>query len=163
MNLQSLLNDISQSVRELSYKLNPSILEKQGVVEALKQFLNRMNQTNAIKVNLNSDSWQPVDDFVKKNVYRIVTELINNTLKYAKASEVNIVLKNCTTFIEIEYDDNGVGFDMETVMKKPDGNGLTNIKNRLSALNGDFKIFSKPNEGVNIRIIINLMNKFSNN
>ncbi len=155
INLQSLLEEVSQSVRDLSNKLNPAILDKQGVVEALKQFISKVNQTNAIKINLDSENWKLLDDFIKKNIYRIITELINNTLKYANANEVNIFLKNENDIIEVEYSDDGKGFDIEEVQKKSKGMGLSSIKNRLSALNGDMKIVSEKNRGVQIKITIN--------
>lgn len=91
------------------------------------------------------------------NIYRIVQESINNTLKYAEASLVNIQLIMAEKNLEINISDNGKGFDIKEVQL---GNGLNNIKKRADNLEAIVKIISKLNYGTTIllKIPLNTLN-----
>ena len=85
-----------------------------------------------------------------RNLIMIFKEVYNNILKHAKATKVTVTLNLTeTNELLITISDNGVGFDAETVQK---GNGVKNIKNRISRMTGDVRITSVKNEGTKIRI-----------
>ena len=83
------------------------------------------------------------------NVFRIIQEAINNTLKYAEATEVSIEIYENDTEVFMEIKDNGKGFDMNTVSI---GNGLENMQQRVKELDGAISIFSEINKGTTINL-----------
>jgi len=88
----------------------------------------------------------------------VILELINNTLKHASANEVEITLELEDKLLILNYNDNGVGFDVERTLEKKahKGMGLSNIMSRITAVNGTFKIFSSANKGTSVIIKIRI-------
>ncbi len=85
------------------------------------------------------------------NLYRTIQEAINNAIKYSDAKDINVYVQKDTDQIKIVIDDNGKGFDMETV---DFGNGLYNMNKRIEEVNGIYKIESEPNKGTTITILL---------
>ena len=85
------------------------------------------------------------------NLYRTIQEAVNNALKYANASEMEVNVLNKNKQIKIEIKDNGNGFDINKVNL---GNGLQNMKKRIEEINGNISFDSKINEGTLITILI---------
>ena len=94
------------------------------------------------------------------HVFRIVQELINNSLRHGKANELVIYMEQNTTGFILRYQDNGIGFTVKEVKEKP-GIGLQNIKTRVKILNGELKVESTPNSGSQFIIRCNYENKNS--
>lgn len=84
------------------------------------------------------------------NLYRTIQEAVNNAIKYAKASTVSIAVKRIENQIKITIQDNGIGFDENSVQK---GNGLQNMKKRIEDIGGKFNLVSS-NEGTKVNISI---------
>ena len=82
---------------------------------------------------------------IKFAIFRILQELITNSFKHGKASEINVQLHEQNNWLELSYEDNGGGF---SISEKPQGRGLLNVRDRLKILNGDLHIESKKNKGV---------------
>jgi len=89
--------------------------------------------------------------FVGLNIFRTIQEVVNNALKYADATAINIEIFSRDNFIEIKAGDNGKGFDVESISK---GNGLNNMEKRIEDIGGNFSLESKPSEGTQITINI---------
>lgn len=83
------------------------------------------------------------------NIFRVFQEAINNTIKYAEATEINILISENPTNIKFEIKDNGKGFDKNTVEL---GNGLENMQQRIIEVGGTILINSQPNKGTSIII-----------
>ncbi|MGL2963160.1 tetratricopeptide repeat-containing sensor histidine kinase [Flavobacterium sp. RSB2_4_14] len=83
------------------------------------------------------------------NLYRTMQEAVNNAIKYAEATQIEVKVFQSNNQIQIEIKDNGKGFDIETV---DFGNGLNNMKKRIEEVNGHFEIQSIVNQGTNIKI-----------
>jgi signal transduction histidine kinase len=73
---------------------------------------------------------------IEINVYRIVSELLSNSAKHSKATEIRLWVSMEGDFLDLKYSDNGQGFDFESLQKTSTSLGLSNIKNRVSFLNG---------------------------
>ncbi|GEC77552.1 tetratricopeptide repeat-containing sensor histidine kinase [Flavobacterium aquatile] len=86
------------------------------------------------------------------NIYRTIQEAINNAVKYSEASEISVDITNENDQIKIEIQDNGKGFDINTI---DFGNGLYNMKKRVEEVAGVLKIESNINRGTIINILIN--------
>jgi signal transduction histidine kinase len=87
------------------------------------------------------------------NIFRVIQEAINNAIKYANASSINIELKNDSENFIVLIQDDGIGFDIRTIKN---GNGLSNMEARISEIEGKIKITSKKNIGTIIQIICKL-------
>ena len=87
-------------------------------------------------------------------MYRVVCELINNTLKHADANTIVIDLHTEEQVLYLEYIDNGKGFDVEA--KSTSGMGLENMRYRLKSGNGDIQIRSEKGRGVRAYAYINV-------
>jgi len=88
---------------------------------------------------------------IQKAIFRIIQELVTNTLKYASATEIDVELIDIENNINLVYTDNGIGFDKNNYKK---GIGIENIFKRLDAIGGQCEINSKPGEGVTFVILI---------
>jgi len=142
------------AVREISNNLSPHLLEAFGLKKALLSFYNSIAVSQKPVLELEKYS---IPKELSKNteviIYRIICELINNTLKHAKASKITVGDFHHLRKLEIHYSDNGYGFDPET---KATGNGLANISSRVKSLDGKVNIFSKKNNGFYMKINIPL-------
>lgn len=143
------------TVREISNNLSPHLLEAFGLKKALLSFYNSITVSQKPSLQLEKYS---IPKGLPKNIeviiYRILCELINNTLKHAAATKITIGLFEHLRKLEIHYNDNGHGFDPDT--SSPKGNGLANIKSRVKSLDGKVNIFTNKNDGFYMKINIPL-------
>jgi signal transduction histidine kinase len=84
-------------------------------------------------------------------VFRIVQEQVNNIVKHAEASRIIIRLVNDDDLLVLEINDDGNGFDTESIKR---GLGLTNMKNRAELLGGNFSLISTPGKGTTVLVTI---------
>ena len=85
------------------------------------------------------------------NLFRVFQEIINNALKHSEASEIKIMFSTRNNKVQFQITDNGIGFNTENYEA---GNGLSNIKTRISDINGSCEVTSKENEGTSYKINI---------
>jgi signal transduction histidine kinase len=144
------INDLSN----LSHSLSSEIILNNGIIVALEQEQNQLKESGLFEIDF-SITGNPV--FLKNNtelvIFRIVQEALNNIVKHASASAINMHLHYGDDQLLIEICDNGKGFIVETNYR---GTGLQNIKKRTAFLNGDLEIKSALNTGTRIKIKIPL-------
>ncbi|OJJ20462.1 hypothetical protein BKI52_18570 [marine bacterium AO1-C] len=161
-----------QSVRQISHNLLPPLLESFGLVEALQDFVDKLNGADAFQINF-EHNWQdqPRLDIQKElALFRIVQELINNTLKHAQAQHIRVHLFVGQQKLKLLYEDDGIGFEMtehrtsEHQLIKPlkeqpskKGLGLKNIESRVQVLNGHMSFHSEKGKGLQVEIHLNLV------
>lgn len=133
-----------QQVRAISHNLIPPSLENFSLVEAIETYCQSMKNTHKVEVNflfigddLKFNKRQEI------NIFRIVQELINNSIKHAFATEINVQLSHRNHNMLITVEDNGKGFNVNQEFK--DGIGFKNIKSRVEYLNAEFDIISNKN------------------
>ena len=143
---------VSQEVRGVSHKLNMSALADQGMKEAVYDalMLNHFPENIELRINLPEDLEIKGFD-VKVNFIRILQELVQNTIKYADASKIDINLKQSTKKIVLIYSDNGNGCELDEIKE---GNGLGNIQDRVKFLNGTIHLDSQAGNGFYCQIEI---------
>ncbi len=143
-----------QTTREVSQGLSSVILTKYGYVDAVLNFIKSINDTQKLLINLSFNTKARFNSLRETTLYRITTELINNTLKYAGATHVNIsyFYSREKNRINFTFTDNGIGFDLALVEKKKDGLGLLNIQQRLTLIRGVITIKTAPGKGLEIYI-----------
>ncbi|HEX8331065.1 MAG TPA: PAS domain-containing sensor histidine kinase [Segetibacter sp.] len=138
-------------IRKLSYSLVSFDLQEFGINYAITSFISAMKTTGAINFNLDLEPGieSILETDKKLHIYRIIQEAINNVLKHAEATRVDILLKVKGDLIYLTIKDNGKGFKMNKV--KPSV-GLSSIKNRVKLLKGHFHITAPEQQGTNIEI-----------
>ena len=152
----NLLDEAVQEVRRISHNLISGILMKFGLAPALKDLCETVDGTDKIKTNLFLHGLdERMETQTEISVYRIIQELISNTLKHAKASEIDIHVTRRDGNLNILVEDNGQGFDTR---EKHDGIGLKNIRSRVDKLNGSITIESIKNKGTTVNIDIPIQN-----
>ena len=143
----NLLDSAVEEVRTISRNLQPTALKRYGLVPALKDLINRLDQEGMPEMFFQPyDVPEKMDEIVSLSIFRVIQELLNNSIKYAKATEILIQLNSDGEDLHLQYEDDGVGFDYDNLTKK--GMGLENIYSRINYLKGTIVIDSKPNEGV---------------
>lgn len=146
-----LLDTTSSEARKISHNLMPGALVKFGLVEALQDFCSTINSSNSLKINFQSFGINNrLPETIEIMIYRIVQELINNTLKHANASECIVQLMGSENSLHLTVEDNGAGFDKKKV-ENP-GIGLNNIQSRVDYLNGKLEIDSEIGVGTTVSI-----------
>jgi len=146
-NIIAINNKTIESSRQIAHHLYPPVLEKFGLMDALKELVLDFNNTNVISIQL---SFELV--FSKKvtnmhlQIFRIIQELINNSIKHGKATAIDINFLSNNSVSSCVYSDNGIGFD-SSQLEKTKGLGFSNIENRIQNINGTFNLISEINKG----------------
>ena len=146
------LKNAFATLREISNKLSPHILHNFGLVHAINNFIETIVTKNIrfdFKTNIESMRFK---NDIEISMYRIVTELINNTLKYSMANKIGLELFAENGILNACYTDNGKGFNLEQIEKRGKGFGLINIRNRIKTIQGDIDIGSEINKGITVAI-----------
>ncbi|MDX6745720.1 histidine kinase [Polaribacter sp. PL03] len=143
-----------ESARKIAHNLLPPILEEFGLKDALEELADSFNNSRKITIEYNLK--YPKTYLTPENelhLFRIVQELINNSIRHGKAknSSINIYLKDNNLFIN--YTDDGIGFNLNNVENKK-GLGMKNIESRVALLEGNHTISSEENKGFKIFIIL---------
>jgi signal transduction histidine kinase len=140
-----LVDESINEIRDVSHQLLPSFIISKGLKVALEELCFKFKNPN-IKIDVNiSELPDSLNSTVKINVYRIIQECLNNIIKHADAKHIFVTLDADDTFLHGLIEDNGIGFDTNSEMKK--GIGLHNIKTRVEFLKGELEINSEPDKG----------------
>jgi len=155
VNTNKLIDESLSAIKEISNKLSPHILNNFGLQRAVKSFIERLESTNKLHIKVNSNIEDIRFDYnIEVVLYRIVCELITNTINHSGATEANIDLNYDHNHLTLDYFDNGKGFDTEKVLSSDTGMGFSNIQSRIKSINGTLNVISNPEEGVFISVAI---------
>ncbi|PBJ06665.1 sensor histidine kinase [Flavobacterium sp. ACN6] len=150
-NINEMLNDSIKELRNISQNLMPESLMKLGLEHALKDLcVSHSNSETTVEFQYLIKKAK-LPQHLEIMIYRIIQELLNNSLKYAKASQILVSCSQNKDVFFITVEDNGVGFNVKHAEKR-EGMGLRNIKNRVAFLNGKLEIDSVINKGTSTYI-----------
>ena len=158
-NLQVHVNQLADDVRQISHQLHPSILDDLGLVPALTELCEEFSAREGIEVAFESESVPhvlPVD--LASCLYRVSQEALHNIWKHARASQARLKLSASGDGIHLCIHDNGVGFDSEAGLSRP-GLGIVSMKERISLVQGDLSIDSRPGQGTEVKVFVPLSRK----
>lgn len=134
---KEMFDEAIQNVRRISKELLPSTLDNFGLIAALEEFAHKMTQHTGIHITFNYDEKpERFDPKIELPLYRIVQELVNNSLKHSGATEIEISLMKQPSRLLVTVQDNGRGFELAEVQQANNGLGLRNIESRLSVIDG---------------------------
>lgn len=156
---KGLLDEAIHNAKEIANNLKPDIISRFGLIPAIKAYCEMINKTGLVTINFDTGpESEKLDEDLEVTLYRVVKELINNTLKHASADKIDINLKCKEKLLTFYYYDNGIGFDVEQAMQKKThkGMGLSNIMSRIKAANGMCKIYSEEGKGTRVEIGIRI-------
>ena len=154
-NTELVINESIKSIKEISDNLSPHVLSNFGLVRALSNFINKINIAKTIRNSLITElKDERFDPNVEVVLYRVVCELINNTIKHAQAKKINISLLIDSEYLTIVYKDDGKGFDVSKIVEQQGGNGMgfSNIYSRINSLKGEINIESENKKGTQVTI-----------
>jgi two-component system sensor histidine kinase UhpB len=152
----SAANQIYDGMHNIIRQLRPGSLDNLGLAETLKDVVSSYQMQNPnIKINLQlKGDLHGLGETVSINLYRIVQESINNALKYAEATTIDVKLtKFKTDNLQLDIVDNGKGMDVESV-DQTSHFGILGMRERAQALHGSFKIVSVKDKGTAIHVKI---------
>jgi len=136
------IREAMTTIREISNNLSPQTLTDYGLVSALNAFIQRLNAINVIRATMKMEGMEKrLPNQIEVSLYRVITELINNTLKHSGASELCIQLVKTEERLVMQYKDNGRGIQEEQ-LNENGGMGLVNIANRLKSIDGSVTFHS---------------------
>ncbi|MBO9586652.1 MAG: sensor histidine kinase [Flavobacterium sp.] len=156
------LDETYQQVRNLSHTLLPKKFSQNKFLEVLESYLNNISEASKIQISYipyPKKEINELDENIQIEIFKIIQELLTNTIKHAQASKIEIQLNYIENIFNLLFEDNGIGFESENILK---GIGLINLENRISKLNGSFSIDSKPKRGTIFNIefpVLQLMPK----
>ncbi len=148
-------DNIIEEVKRMSYDLMPAVLDEFGLVNAIRNLCEEIESRNNITVkytyNIEGDK---LNRKVNTYIFRMVQEGMNNIVKHAKATNINIELLNKDCNINLLIEDNGIGFNIEERISTPNTNGIYNMRERANLLSGKLEITSKQGIGTRITAVI---------
>jgi len=152
-----LLKEAGKEVRQISHNMMPGVLSKFGLKEAIEDLFEEIEETGKIEIDLDLTCGEErLPENMEIMIYRIIQEMINNTLKHAKASKIELFISRGEDEIIIDFSDDGIGFE-EPKLPQEKNLGLSGIRSRVEYLGGNIELTSKPGEGTHYSINLPLI------
>jgi two-component system sensor histidine kinase DegS len=149
-NMKGAAGKTFQKVRDFIFDLRPMMLDDLGLVPTLKRYVDAFKEQNGLDVRLQlTGEEKRIEPYQEVMIFRAIQELLNNAARYSQASTVNIQLDMADNTSKVIVEDNGKGFDTESLDEK--GNmGLKIIKERCEMLGGFMDVDSAVGEGTRV-------------
>ena len=153
-NTTYVIEEAIRSLREISNNLSPHVLNDFWLARGVQNFIDKSVAMHDVKIrfttNLRSERY---DTDVEVILYRVICELINNSLKHSGCTSINLSLSQNGSELTLDYSDNGRGFNPQAMMDC--GMGLSNISSRINSLGGSCSITSSKGKGMQAAIRVN--------
>lgn len=146
-NAVTLIDSACTEVRSISHNLMPTSLIRKGLIVAINELVRQLNDSKKLQVAFEVNGIQErLDEHMEFSVYRIIQEIMNNNIRHAEATAVDVFFEKTANEIILRITDNGKGFNPEIVYKSK-GLGWMSILSRVNMLKGTIHIDSKPGVG----------------
>ncbi|MBE7433864.1 MAG: sensor histidine kinase [Anaerolineales bacterium] len=155
--LQSLTSDSIRELQRIISDLRPAHLDDLGLSATLRWYASRIHELTSIHVRVDIEGDEPaLDDAVKITIFRIVQEALNNVIKHAGATVINVKIHYLSAEVRIHVFDNGVGFDMKAVQSRIGrvSLGLAGMEERAALLGGGVTVSSRPGYGTEVEAVV---------
>lgn len=150
----SIINTSQSEMRALLLHLRPINLEGKSLKKGIEQLLQELKTKVKIEISWEIESIE-LSSAIEDHLFRIIQELLSNTLRHAKAESLEVYLKKIDQTVLLRLVDDGVGFD--TSEMRAGSYGLSNIKERVSGMGGTCKIISFKGNGTSIEIRVPIL------
>jgi len=154
--VRRVLDQIEDQLRALSHELRPRALEDQGLLPALEILRSTICRRTGLRITVEAAEWVRVSSKIETALYRVIQEALKNVAKHAHARAAQVRLGRADNLIFCSIEDDGEGFDYDTVSsdKNHQGLGLLGIHERLQVLGGSCEIRSTPGKGTALDVKI---------
>ena len=149
--IQQLLETMMERVREYSYELNPSTVERAGLRSALDRLTGRIRGRFTGSVRVNVDPSLKIDPKIASAIFQIAQEAVENAVQHASCSAIEIAVKSTRAGIALEIRDNGKGFDTSDLLRGCRGLGLLSMEHYAAQAGLDLSIASNREAGTTVR------------
>ena len=149
--IQQILEAMMQAVREYSYELNPSTVERAGLRSALDRLTGRICGRFTGSMRVNVDPSLKIDPKIASAMYQIAQEAVENAVQHASCSAIEIAIKSTRGGTVLEIRDNGKGFDTSDLLRGRRGLGLLSMEHYAAQAGLDFSITSSREMGTTVR------------
>lgn len=149
------LDRSAAKLRAIAYNLMPKTVQTRGLVAGIEMLATQLNNTGKMSIRLNvAVNETPFDKSRILIVYRMVQEMLNNTVKHASANVVQISLQELKGKLRLNFADNGKGFSIDEIHNRETKNGLKNICSRIELLGAACELNTAPGAGTEYIITI---------
>lgn len=149
--VQGLLGQVIEQLRELSYEINPAVVERVGLVFALERLVERYRRQHRAPVQQKIEPRLRLPLRISSALYRIAEAALENSVKYSGAKRVDLLLRGSPNLVKLEVRDNGCGFDLA----QPIGSGLgMAIMRHHAALAGGTLHIESTGQGTLVSVIV---------
>jgi len=146
---------VAEEIRRISHNLKPYELDKYSLITCIENLCDKIVDSGKIKIIFDYSLYR--NNLLKEYdliLFRIISELLNNTMKHSGANKIEISMLSDKNLVKIKYKDNGKGFNINAKENNDiDQNGLDNIRMRLYTISAKINFYSKENEGFKAIII----------
>jgi signal transduction histidine kinase len=151
-----LVDESCKEVRNVSHNMMPNALLKSSLASAVREFVDKLDQKK-LQVHLYTEGLEDrLDSNIETVFYRVIQECVNNVIKHAAATTVDISLIKDNDGISATIEDNGKGFNITD--EKLNGMGLKNITTRIEYLKGTVEFDSTPGKGTLVALHVPVSN-----
>lgn len=150
------INEAISQVKEIANNLSPHVLQRFGLVNALKNYADLLRNNHKTSIDIQSRLTERFSPDVEIMLYRVLLECINNSLKHAVPDNITIKIDKQDQKIMVTFADNGKGFDVSKTLNETNGMGLFNMQNRIKLIGGEIGIKSTIGKGTIIDIILTI-------
>lgn len=160
--LQSLTSDSIRELQRIISDLRPAHLDDLGLSATLRWYASRIHELTAIQVRVDFEGDEPaLDDAVKITIFRIVQEALNNVIKHAGATVINVKIHYLPGEVRIHVFDNGIGFEMKAVQSRIGrvSLGLAGMEERAALLGGGVTVSSRPGYGTEVEAVVPVLKR----
>ncbi len=141
-------------LREISLNLTPREIECEGLHGAVEALMDRINETSRIAIQYSGELFSNLETSRAIIVFRVLQEILANAIRHSQAARINLAILEKGNNLIMELKDDGLGFDYEQALVKPNSSGLKNIQARLDMLNAVLVIESAKETGTHYFITI---------
>ena len=152
----AILETAQKDLRVLLLHLRPVELEEKSLVEGIQILLKELEDKSDLKVSLKQNV-SKLPKKIEEHIFRILQELISNTLRHAQASCLDVYLYQTDVELQLKVVDNGIGFQLGSLDDL--SYGLRNIKERVEDMAGNIQLLTAPKQGLAVDIRIPLLDK----
>lgn len=153
--IQERVVELSDVVRHLAYQLHPSILDDLGLPIALQRLVDDFTARSQIRGSFRHKNIPAaVPQEIATCLYRVTQESLNNVVRHAEASRVDVELTGAQSELVVTITDNGVGFDSEQPRNGSHGLGLLGMKERVALVHGDLQVVSAVGKGTRVQVVV---------
>jgi two-component system NarL family sensor kinase len=140
------IDQVIQQFRDISYNLLPNTLVRKGLVKAVEEFIYRVYASKDLVIDFVSDELM-LDKETEVNLFRIIQEIVHNTIKHARATRLDLQLRQGRNFLSLHAKDNGIGFSYQDKVEHANGLGLLNLQSRVEVLKAKLIVTTAEGKG----------------